>query len=146
MKEIQKDKIYRSVASQLSQIGEINAYHNKIYVERSVRIINGLKKRAEDRIAGGTDEAEVNKWLEKRIERFKVDEGGCTFEEISGYWREKVRTLKAEAIDYLMKKSLILQKLSTEEKDPEKSLAISKDCTKYMEAANYINENINYIE
>ena len=73
-------------------------------------------------------------------------EQGFTYEEISNYWRDKVNKLKADAEEQLMKKALFLQKLSMEEQDknPQKSIAISKDYVKYMEAVAYIAENINY--
>lgn len=143
-KEIRENKVYRSVLSQLAQIAQINTYHGRTDVERSVRIINAMKKRAEERIATGRNADEVNEWLENTICCFKSSEGGYTYEEISGHWRDIVNQLKTDAQEKLMKKALLLQKLSMKEKDPEKSLSISKDCTKYMEAVIYIAENIKY--
>lgn len=144
LKEIHENKIFRYVWKQLSEILTINTYHGKEDVQRSVRIINALKKRAQERIDNGADESSVNKWLDEMISCFK--EQGFTYKEISNYWRDKVNKLKADAEKQLMKKALFLQKLSMEEqnKNPQKSIAISKDYLKYMEAVAYIAENINY--
>ena len=144
LKEISENKIYRYVWKQLSEILTINTYHGKEDVQRSVRIINALKKRAQERIENGADEASVNEWLDEMIGCFK--EQGFTYEEISNYWRDKVNKLKADAEKQLMQKALFLQKLSMEEqnKNPQKSIAIYKDYVKYMEAIAYISENINY--
>ena len=144
LKEIHENKIFRYVWKQLSEILTINTYHGKEDVQRSVRIINALKKRAQERIDNGADESSVNKWLDEMISCFK--EQGFTYEEISNYWRDKVNKLKADAEKQLMKKALFLQKLSMKEqnKNPKKSIAISKDYLKYMEGVAYIAENINY--
>ena len=143
-KEMYENKIYRSVSRQLAQIDDIIKYHGKVDIERSVCIINALKKRAQERIDNGDDKASVNKWLDEMIDCFK--EQGFTYEEIFNYWRDKVNKLKADAEKQLMQKALFLQKLSMEEqnKNPQKSIAISKDYVKYMEAIAYISENINY--
>lgn len=100
--------------------------------------------RAQELIDNGSDETSVNEWLDEMISCFK--EEGFTYEEISNYCRNKVNKLKADAEEQLMKKALFLQSLSMEEqnKNPQKSIAISKDCIKYMEAVAYIAENINY--
>lgn len=141
-KDIRSNKIFRSVWNQLSQIIEINTYHGRDDVERSVRIINALKKRAQERIDNGADETSVNAWLDEMIGCFK--EEGYTYEEISNYWRNKVNQLKSEINETLMRKALFLQKMSIEEKDSERSRSISNDSKKYLETANYIAENINY--
>ena len=143
-KKISENKAYRYVNRQLAQINTIIKYHGKADIESSVRIINALKKRAQERIDNGADEASVNKWLDEMIGCFK--EQGFTYEEISNYWRDKVNKLKADAEKQLMQKALFLQKLSMEEqnKNPQKSIAIYKDYVKYIEAVAYISENINY--
>lgn len=71
-------------------------------------------------------------------------EEGLTYEEITKYWRTKFNEVKADAQKALMTKALFLQKLSMEEKDPVKSLSISKDCTNLLEAVVYLSNNINY--
>ena len=143
-KKLVKNKVYRYITRQLTQIDTIIKYHGKADIQRSVRIINALKNRAQERIDNGADEASVNEWLDRMISGFK--EQGFTYKEIFNYWRDKVNKLKADAEKQLMKKALFLQKLSMEEQDknPQKSIAISKDYVKYMEAVAYIEENINY--
>ena len=114
-KKISENKAYRYVNRQLAQINTIIKYHGKADIESSVRIINALKKRAQERIDNGADEASVNKWLDEMIGCFK--EQGFTYEEISNYWRDKVNKLKADAEEQLMNKALFLQALSMEEQD-----------------------------
>lgn len=145
-KEIRENKFFRFIGKQLSEIITINTYHGKDDVERSVRMINDIKKQADECIANGQDETSVNIWLEDMIGCFKVSEGGYTYDEISDHWRDKVNKLKSDAEKQLMQKALLLQKLSIKEldKNPQKSIAISKDCIKYIEATIYIAENINY--
>ena len=143
-KEIREDKIFRYVWKQLSEILTINKYHGREDVQRSVKIINAVKEFAQRRRCAGIPEAKVNEWLDEELGCFKNK--GYTYDEISSYYRNKVNELKKSASEALMQKALKLQMMSMEEldKNPKKSIAISKDCTKYMEAIIYIADNFNY--
>ena len=137
-----ENKAFRYIRKQLAQINDINMYHGKDDIEHSVSIINSLKKCAKELIDNGANETSVNKWLDEMLDCFK--EQGFTYEEITKYWRTKFNEIKADAQKALMTKALFLQKLSMEEKDPAKSLSISKDCTNLLEAVLYLFDKINY--
>ena len=136
-----ENKAFRYISKQLAQINDINTYHGKDNIERSVSSINSLKKCAQELIDNGANETSVNKWLDEMLDCFKE---GFTYEEITKYWRTKFNEVKADAQKALMTRALFLQKLSMEEKDTAKSLSISKDCTYLLKAVVYLSDNINY--
>lgn len=142
IQEMKKNKAYRSVIIQLMKINEINCYHGVNSVKNSVKIINAIKEMASRLIADGANEDAVNAWADGMIGCYKIY--GYTYDEIYHYWQEKVNQLKEEVLEILKAKVLFLRKMLKQECNFKTSQGILKDCKKYMDAINYISENVNY--